>query len=121
MHKLTQEEVEIIETLALLDSQAINIAFGISNTLGLGQLSSSITDYSNMLRKMHGDIVLSYSSEYRTYIIKLLEQIDDSYKASVISELINPKVKSMTGLEFIEIIEQARIKNIDGEKDAKSR
>lgn len=118
MLKLSPEYVKIIETLASLDSQGINLAFSISNTLGLGQLSSSITDYANMLKKKHGDIVLSYCGEYRIYITKLLEMTDDNYKASVLSELINPKVKEMTGIEFLEIIEQSKIENISGVNNA---
>lgn len=51
MHKLSSEHVNTIDLLAQLDSQAINKAFNISNTLGLGLLSSSITDYSNFLEK----------------------------------------------------------------------
>lgn len=113
MHKLSSEHVNTIDLLAQLDSQAINKAFNISNTLGLGLLSSSITDYSNFLEKKHGEIVLSFCGEYRIYITKLLEKIDDKYKESVISELISPKVKEMTGMEFLQIIKQATTKNID--------
>ena len=109
MHKLSQEQVNMINLLAQLDSQAINHAFSISNTLGLGQLSSSITDYSNFLKKKHSDIVLSYCGEYRIYIIKLLEEIDDKFKSEVMNELISPKVKQMTGVEFLEIIEKSKI------------
>ena len=106
MHKLSENQVNMINLLAQLDSQAINHAFSISNTLGLGQLSSSITDYSNFLKKKHGEIVLSYCGEYRIYIIKLLEKIDDKFKSEVMSESISPKVKQMTGVEFLEIIKE---------------
>mgnify|MGYP000013371397 FL=1 len=109
MHKLSQEQVNMINLLAQLDSQAINHAFSISNNLGLGQLSSSITDYSNFLKKKYGEIVLSYCGEYRIYIIKLLEKIDDEFKSEAMSELISPKVKQMTGVEFLEIIQEAAI------------
>ena len=115
MHKLSKEHVNTIDLLAQLDSQAINKAFTISNILGLGLLSSSITDYSNFLEKKYGEIVLSFCGEYRIYVTKLLEKIDDKYKENVVNELISPRVKKMTGIEFLEIIEQAKINKIDKE------
>lgn len=114
MQKLSKEHVNLIELLTQLDSKAINNAFSASSTLGLGLLSSSITDFSNFLRKKHGDIVLSFCGEYRIYITKLLEKIEDEYKESVISELLSPQVKKMTGVEFLEIIEQAKIRKDEG-------
>lgn len=114
MNKLSKEQVNNIELLASLDGKGINLAFSYSNTMGLGQLSSSITDFKNFLERKYGEIVFSMCGEYRIYITKLLERIEDKYKESVISELISPKVKEMTGVEFLEIIEQAR-KKIDKE------
>ena len=49
---------------------------------------------------------MSYCGEYRIYIIKLLEKIDDEFKSEAMSELISPKVKQMTGVEFLEIIKE---------------
>lgn len=114
MNKLSKEQVNNIELLASLDGKGINLAFSYSNTMGLGQLSSSITDFKNFLERKYGEIVFSMCGEYRIYITKLLERIEDKYKENVISELISPKVKEMTGVKFLEIIEQAR-KKIDKE------
>lgn len=111
MNILSRDDLENIELLTVLDSKAINSAFDCSNTIGLGQFSSSIKDYTDYLRMKHGEIVLSHCAEYRTYILKLLEKIDDKYKESAISELINPKVKKMTGIEFLEILHQVIIQS----------
>ena len=66
------------------------------------------------LKRRHGDIVLSYSGEYRIYIVKLLEGIEDKYKPNVVSELINPQVKKITGIELLEIIQPSQVNNIEG-------
>lgn len=114
MQKLSPEHVKSLALLANLDSQGINLSFSISETLGLAQLSSSITDFADFLKRKHGDIVLSYSGEYRIYIVKLLEGIEDKYKPNVVSELINPQVKKITGIELLEIIQQSQVNNIEG-------
>lgn len=104
MHILSTKQKELIEQLAVIDAQGIDYSFGISELLGLSFLSNSITGYTNLLIKKHGDIVLSYSSEYRTYIIELLKNVDDKYKKNIMSELINPKVKRITDEELFEIL-----------------
>lgn len=104
MHILSTKQKELIQQLAVVDAQGIDYFFGISELLGLSFVSNSITGYTNLLIKKHGDIVLSYSSEYRTYIIELLKNVDDEYKKNVMSELINPKVKRITDEELFEIL-----------------
>ena len=118
MQKLSSEYVKSLALLANLDSQGINLSFSISKTLGLAYLSSCITDFANFLKRKHGDIILSYSGEYRIYIVNLLEEIEDKYKPNVINELINPKIKEMTGIEFLEIIQQAKIDKTSGVNNA---
>lgn len=104
MYILSIKQKELIEQLAELDAQGVNYAFSFSEALGLTYLSNSITEYTNLLIKKHGNIVLSYSSEYRTYIIELLKKVDDEYKKDVLSELVNPKLKRITNEELFEIL-----------------
>ena len=101
---LSEEETKSINQLAELDAKCINFAFFVSNVIGLAQLSSTITDYSNFLFKKRGNIILSTCSEYRVYIVHLLQNINDDFKSRVISELINPKVKRITSKELFEIL-----------------
>lgn len=88
MHILSTKQKELIEQLAEIDAQGINHAFSISESLGLTFLSNSITEYTNLLTRKYGDIVLSYCSEYRTYIIELLKKVNDEYKKDVLSEWV---------------------------------
>ena len=104
MHILSEETTTSINQLAELDAKCINLAFHVSQVIGLAQLSSTITDYSNFLFKKHGNIILSSCSEYRVYIVHLLQNINDDFKSSVISELINPQVKRITSKELFEIL-----------------
>lgn len=51
MHILSEETTTSINQLAELDTKCINLAFHVSQVIGLAQLSSTITDYSNFYLK----------------------------------------------------------------------
>lgn len=86
MYILSEKQKLLITQLADIDAQGINCAFGISETLGLSQVSNCIIEYTEFVIRKHGN--LSVSSEYSTYILELSKKVDQKYEKNILNELI---------------------------------
>ena len=104
MKKLNNEEVMLLEALALLEANLINKAFNISEARGLMHLSNALTSFEqNFIVKKYGEVVVSMCSEYRVFLIELLKLIREPHRDTVLNEVLIPKVKSITDEDIFSV------------------
>lgn len=113
MKILNEEEVNLLKELAIGEAGLINIGFNESKHLGLMFLSNALTSFEeNYLKPRYGNIITSFSSEYRVLLVEILKNIDDLYKSDILSEILIPKVKKISeeeAFDFIRILRCQRI------------
>lgn len=103
---LNEKDVLLLESLAISEAELINKAFAISEARGLLHFSNAITSFEeHFIKSKYGNIIKSFCSEYRTFIIKLLLHIDDKYNETVIGEILIPKVRAVNDEEMFKILE----------------
>jgi len=106
MRILNEEEVSLLKELAIGEAGLINIGFKESKHLGLMFLSNALTSFEeNYLKPKYGNIITSFSSEYRVLLIEILKNIDDLYKNEVLCEVLIPKVKRIGDEEALTILQ----------------
>ncbi|MFA6144046.1 MAG: hypothetical protein WCW84_06710 [Sulfurimonas sp.] len=75
-----KEYIALVEELAETDAKLINMAFGISGSLGLNALKNSTDSFETYLRSNDTMFIRGMSIEWRTYLVKLLLNIDEQYR-----------------------------------------
>lgn len=93
MKILSQEDTDLLTTLANNEIVVIEKGFVISEFMGKLFLSNAINDFKNIhLKAKYGDIIPSMCTEYRLFIFKILENIKDEYRGLAIKEVIVPTI-----------------------------
>ena len=93
MKILSQEDTDLIATLANNEIVVIEKGFAISEFMGKVFLSNAINDFKNIhLKAKYGDIIPSMCTEYRLFIFKILENIKDEYRGLATKEVIVPTI-----------------------------
>ena len=81
MKILSQEDTDLLTTLANNEIVVIEKGFAISEFIGKVFLSNAINDFKNIhLKAKYGDIIPSMCTEYRLFIFKLLENIKNELR-----------------------------------------
>jgi hypothetical protein len=93
MKILNETEVAELKKLAFIEAEMINKSFNQSENFGLIMLSNTLTDFKqNYLNSKYGDILLPLCSEYRVFLINILDLIEKSYRSIALKELLNPSI-----------------------------
>ena len=83
MKILSQEDTDLIATLANNEIVVIEKGFAISEFMGKVFLSNAINDFKNIhLKAKYGDIIPSMCTEYRLFIFKILELFSSPNKGN---------------------------------------
>jgi len=105
MKLLTDNDKILLDKLIEMDIVFIEKGFKISDFTGRLFLQNSINSFKNeYLRKIYGDCIFSFSTEYRYFIIGLLKNIDDKYKDSALSEVLIATTGYVTSDELLKIL-----------------
>lgn len=80
-----------ISELLAVDIQIVNMAFNISEQVGIAALRNGISEFSQLLVRDVGSFINGMNIEYRSYLIGILTGIDDKYKESAIMDCISQK------------------------------
>lgn len=83
-----KEYIVLVEDLATKDAIIVNMAFGVSEALGIVALRGSMDSFEAYLRSNDAIFIRGMSIEWRTYLIKLLMCIDDQYKDVATSRIL---------------------------------
>lgn len=89
---MTQEILSQLTELCETDAMLVNTSFGLSERLGIAAIKESISSFTIFLTKQHGNFIPGMSLEYRTYIVGLLEKINDDYKDAALAAILLPKL-----------------------------
>lgn len=82
------EYIALVEKLAATDATLVNMAFGDSERLGLDAIKNSTDSFEGYLRTNNPMFIHGMSIEWRTYLIKLLQGIDDQYRDVATSAIL---------------------------------
>lgn len=74
------EEIDLIKKLSATDATLVNMAFGVSEELGLAAFENSTQGFESFLRSRDNKFIHGMSIEWRTYLVELLMLIDDKYR-----------------------------------------
>ena len=89
---MTQETLNQLTKLCEIDAMFINTSFGASEELGIAAIEESISSFTIFLTKQHGNFIPGMNIKYRTYIVGLLEKINDNYKDAALAAILLPKL-----------------------------
>lgn len=93
MKILSQEETDLIIKLVNMELVVIEKGFAISEFMGKIFLLNSINDFKNIyLKAKYGDIIPSMCTEYRCFILNLLQNIKEEFRGLAIREIITPTI-----------------------------
>ena len=107
MKILHSEEMKQLTSLAKNEASLINLGFTKSIALGLLFLSNALNSFEeSYLKPKYGNIITSFSSEYRILVIEILKNIDDDFKIDALKEVILPKVKRFTNKNVLKILKE---------------
>lgn len=113
MKILDEKDIAILDFIVNNEIGFINKGFEASELLGKVFISNSINSFvDNNLKKLYGDIVPQFSSEYRYFIVGLLKGIDDKFKDIALKEVLIPTIRRIKDEELLSAL------NID-EKEIK--
>ena len=105
MIKLNEEVIGLLNEVIQMEIEHINRGFNASELLGKVFLENTIKSFvDNYLKKIYGDIIPQYSSEYRYFIVGILKQIDDDFKELALCEILIPTVQALGDEELLLII-----------------
>lgn len=97
MQVLTPEHIETLKMLAQRESSIVNLAYAHNKEFGDIFLSNSITDFKEeYLKRQYGDVIPSMSTEYRFFIIQLLDGVEEKYKADALAFVLKPSFEVKT-------------------------
>jgi hypothetical protein len=82
------EYIALVEKLAETDARLINMAFCDSESFGITTLKNSTDSFEGFLRASNPMFIRGMSIEWRTYLIKLLQGIDDQYRDVATAKII---------------------------------
>lgn len=93
MQIITPEQQLLLNHIISRECENINLAFNNSELLGKVMLSNAITSFKNVyLMSIYGDIIPAMSTEYRYFVIGILNGIKEEYQGIAISEVILPTI-----------------------------
>lgn len=84
----TKTHLDLLEKLADTDATLVNMAFGVSEALGIDALKNSTDSFEMFLLTNDAMFIRNMSVEWRTYLIKLLLKIDDQYRDVATSRIL---------------------------------
>lgn len=97
MQVLTPEHMKMLKLLAQRESSIVNLAYAHNKEFGEIFLSNSITDFKEeYLKQQYGDVIPSMSTEYRFFILQLLDGVEEKYKADAIAFVLKPSFEAKT-------------------------
>lgn len=105
---LELKEFVLLESLASQEAEIINKFFSISEAAGLMMLSNSLTSFEDgFIKPKYGNVINSFCSEYRTFIISLLKNINENHIHIAFSEILIHKVKKINDIEMLTYLKEA--------------
>ena len=81
-------DLALIESLCASEASLINLAFGVSEALGIATMWSAIDSFTDFLHSTKPNFIPALSIEYRTFVIKLLLAIDEKYRDVATAEVL---------------------------------
>lgn len=107
MKILSDNDIELLNILINNEVEFIEKGFMISELIGLMFLRNSIKSFlENYLYKIYGNCIPSFSSEYRYFVIGLINNINSKYYVNVIKELLIPNVGMLDNTELLSYLNQ---------------
>lgn len=82
------DEINQIKELAVMEAKLVNKMFSISEVLGLDALTAATTSFEQFLRRKDKMFISGMSIEYRTFVIELIELIDEPYRDTAIAKFV---------------------------------
>ncbi len=108
MKILDENTIQELDKLIDMECELLNKGYSISNTVGNTFLSNSITSFvDNFLKIVYGEIIPSYSSEYRYFIVGILKNIDNAYFEEAMQEVLIPTVRRIGSEELLSILNES--------------
>lgn len=105
MKILTKLHTDLLDHLIKCELEIIEKGFSISKTTGKIFLQNTLTHFKdNYLKKLYGDIIPSFCSEYRYFLLGLLKDIKKEYLDCAISEVLIPKIGRVTTDDLLSIL-----------------
>lgn len=105
MKVLSELDRQELDLLIEMECELLNKGYSISELTGNTFLSNTITSFANdYLKKIYGNIILQYSSEYRYFIVGLLKNIDKAYLEMALKEMLIHTVREISSEELLEAL-----------------
>lgn len=106
MDKITKKDFELLDVLIKNELLFIENGFIVSDFVGKLFLQNSLTDFKeNYLKNKYGEIIYSMSSEYRYFIIGILEGLASNNRSSSIRDLItNSNLNSVSTMDLLSLL-----------------
>ena len=82
------EEIAQIKKLSAIEAELVNMAFGVSEELGVAAVMNSTQSFESFLRGRDKMFIGGMSIEYRTFVIDLLMLIDEQYRGIATAKLL---------------------------------
>lgn len=82
------DDISLIKELSASDAKLVNMAFGVSESLGLAAFDNSTHSFQAFLREQDSKFIPGMSIEWRAYLVELLLQIDERYRDSVTAKVL---------------------------------
>lgn len=84
----TIDEIEQIKKLSVMEAGLVNMAFGVSEELGITALMNSTQSFEAFLRGRDKMFIRGMSIEYRIFIVDLILLIDEQYRDVATSKIL---------------------------------
>lgn len=102
MKILSENDIQLLNTLIKDECEFIEKGFIVSQYMGKTFLRNSITSFiDNYLFKVYGACIPSFSSEYRYFVLGIVNTINSDYLESVIQELLIPTIGMVSNHELL--------------------
>lgn len=102
MKILDQNEIKQLELLINMEIELINDAFKKSEILGRACIINAITSFKRFyLSTKYGKIIPSMCTEYRYFVVGLLNNVDESFKGVALKEVLMPEIEEINDEELL--------------------
>lgn len=106
MKLLNDEEKELLKQLIHNELLIIEKGFSFSIFTGNVFLENAITEFRDTyLKRKYGEFIPSMCIEYRYFIVGLLKEIKDEFRAAAIQEVLIPKIGKVTTEELLKTLQ----------------
>ena len=82
------DEIEQVKRLSTMEADLVNMAFGVSEELGIATLMNSAQSFEAFLRTEDKMFVRGMSIKYRIFVVDLLLLINEQYRGVATAKLL---------------------------------